>query len=120
SIGSRSGHARGSLASLRIAVHRVHREGGHADRDVLGAAHASPGWMRGPSPRELGSGVLRHCMAAVPHDTIEDTDTTPAELDKHFGQTVRKVVEEMTDDKVLDKAVRRRHAGTTISTKSSK
>ena len=41
-------------------------------------------------------------MAAVPHDTIEDTDTTPAELDGHFGQTVRKVVEEMTDDKVLD------------------
>ena len=46
-------------------------------------------------------------MAAVLHDTIEDTETTPRELDEHFGQTVRKVVEEMTDDKTLDKAVRK-------------
>jgi guanosine-3',5'-bis(diphosphate) 3'-pyrophosphohydrolase len=46
-------------------------------------------------------------MAAVLHDTIEDTETTPAELDEHFGETVRKVVEEMTDNKALDKAVRK-------------
>ena len=46
-------------------------------------------------------------MAAVLHDTIEDTETTPSELDEHFGQTVRKVVEEMTDDKTLDKPVRK-------------
>ena len=46
-------------------------------------------------------------MAAVLHDTIEDTETTPGELDEHFGRTVRKVVEEMTDDKSLDKAVRK-------------
>jgi (p)ppGpp synthase/HD superfamily hydrolase len=46
-------------------------------------------------------------MAAVLHDTIEDTETTPTELDEHFGQTVRKVVEEMTDDKTLDKPVRK-------------
>jgi guanosine-3',5'-bis(diphosphate) 3'-pyrophosphohydrolase len=46
-------------------------------------------------------------MAAVLHDTVEDTETTPAELEEQFGQTVRKVVEEMTDDKKLDKAVRK-------------
>jgi (p)ppGpp synthase/HD superfamily hydrolase len=46
-------------------------------------------------------------VAAVLHDTIEDTETTTSELDEHFGQTVRKVVEEMTDDKTLDKAVRK-------------
>ena len=46
-------------------------------------------------------------MAAVLHDTIEDTETTSSELDEHFGPTVRKVVEEMTDDKSLDKAVRK-------------
>jgi guanosine-3',5'-bis(diphosphate) 3'-pyrophosphohydrolase len=45
--------------------------------------------------------------AAVLHDTIEDTETTVKELDEHFGQTVRKVVEEVTDDKKLDKAVRK-------------
>ena len=46
-------------------------------------------------------------MAAVLHDTIEDTETTPEELDQVFGPTVRKVVEEVTDDKSLDKAVRK-------------
>ena len=45
-------------------------------------------------------------MAAVLHDTIEDTETTPGELEAQFGRTVRKVVEELTDDKSLDKAVR--------------
>ena len=39
-------------------------------------------------------------MAAVLHDTIEDTETTPAELEEQFGHTVRKVVEEMTDGTV--------------------
>ena len=43
-------------------------------------------------------------MAAVLHDTIEDTETTAEELEAQFGRTVRKVVEEMTDDKSLEKA----------------
>jgi guanosine-3',5'-bis(diphosphate) 3'-pyrophosphohydrolase len=46
-------------------------------------------------------------IAAVLHDTIEDTETTPDELEQLFGQTVRKVVQEVTDDKSLDKAVRK-------------
>ena len=37
-------------------------------------------------------------MAAVLHDTIEDTKTTAEELEAQFGRTVRKVVEEVTDD----------------------
>jgi (p)ppGpp synthase/HD superfamily hydrolase len=37
-------------------------------------------------------------QAAVLHDTIEDTDTTPEELDELFGAEVRRVVEEVTDD----------------------
>jgi (p)ppGpp synthase/HD superfamily hydrolase len=46
-------------------------------------------------------------VAAILHDTIEDTETTPGELEEEFGPTVRKVVEEMTDDKTLEKAMRR-------------
>jgi len=46
-------------------------------------------------------------MAAVLHDTIEDTATTRAELDERFGLAVRGVVEEVTDDKSLDDAVRK-------------
>jgi len=50
---------------------------------------------------------LMTLMAAVLHDTIEDTKTTPEELEAQFGRTVRKVVEEMTDDKELEKAERK-------------
>ncbi|MGR9107436.1 MAG: HD domain-containing protein [Gammaproteobacteria bacterium] len=46
--------------------------------------------------------------AALLHDTIEDTDTTPEELESAFGARVRKIVEEVTDDKSLRKTERKR------------
>ena len=46
--------------------------------------------------------------AALLHDTIEDTETTPTELDREFGADIRSIVEEVTDDKRLDKADRKR------------
>ena len=46
--------------------------------------------------------------AAMLHDTIEDTPTPPAELEDEFGSEVRSIVEEVTDDKSLDKADRKR------------
>ena len=47
-------------------------------------------------------------VAAVLHDTVEDTRTTPAEIEENFGAAVRLLVEEMTDDKNLSKAERKR------------
>ena len=47
-------------------------------------------------------------QCAVLHDTNEDTKTTPEELEKAFGSEVRRVVEEVTDDKQLPKNVRKR------------
>ncbi|HEY6400101.1 MAG TPA: HD domain-containing protein [Blastocatellia bacterium] len=47
-------------------------------------------------------------QGAILHDTIEDTMTTPEELEETFGQEVRRVVEEVTDDKRLPKAERKR------------
>jgi guanosine-3',5'-bis(diphosphate) 3'-pyrophosphohydrolase len=46
--------------------------------------------------------------AALLHDTVEDTQTTPAELRAAFGERVAQVVEEVTDDKSLPKAERKR------------
>ena len=46
-------------------------------------------------------------VAAVLHDTIEDTETTPAEIEGRFGPEVRAVVEEVTDDKSLPKEARK-------------
>ena len=46
-------------------------------------------------------------QAAILHDTIEDTVTTPEELEKHFGHEVKCLVLEVTDDKNLPKNVRK-------------
>ena len=46
-------------------------------------------------------------VAAALHDTVEDTDTTFAEIEELFGSTVRGLVEEMTDDKSLPKMRRK-------------
>ncbi len=47
-------------------------------------------------------------QAAILHDTLEDTRCTAAELEQHFGARVRRLVEEVSDDKDLAKAVRKR------------
>jgi guanosine-3',5'-bis(diphosphate) 3'-pyrophosphohydrolase len=47
-------------------------------------------------------------QAAVLHDTVEDTETTPMELEQCFGPEVRRIVEEVTDDKSLPKEERKR------------
>lgn len=46
--------------------------------------------------------------AALLHDTVEDTDTTPEEIEVRFGAQIRAVVMEVTDDKSLPKAERKR------------
>ena len=46
--------------------------------------------------------------AALLHDTIEDTKTTVVELQERFGKTIAAVVMEVTDDKRLPKAERKR------------
>ncbi len=46
-------------------------------------------------------------VAALLHDTLEDTETTPAEIELRFGSEVLGVVQEVTDDKSLPKAVRK-------------
>lgn len=45
--------------------------------------------------------------AAVLHDTIEDTETTENELTTIFGSQISSVVLEVTDDKSLEKNVRK-------------
>ncbi len=49
-----------------------------------------------------------HLQAAILHDTIEDTQTSGEELEGLFGEAVRRLVEEVTDDKRLPKMERKR------------
>lgn len=48
-------------------------------------------------------------IAAVLHDTVEDTETTFEELEENFGRQVRDLVAEVTDDKSLSKTERKQH-----------
>lgn len=47
-------------------------------------------------------------IAALLHDTIEDTETTKEELELSFGARVARIVAECTDDKSLEKLERKR------------
>jgi len=47
-------------------------------------------------------------IAAILHDTIEDTETQPDEIQAMFGAEILAVVLEVTDDKSLSKAERKR------------
>lgn len=47
-------------------------------------------------------------IAALLHDVVEDTDTTFEDIAREFGETVSGYVRELTDDKSLPKAERKR------------
>jgi guanosine-3',5'-bis(diphosphate) 3'-pyrophosphohydrolase len=54
-------------------------------------------------------------IAAVLHDTIEDTNTNPQEIEALFGRDVLGMVIEVTDDKDLPREVRQRLQIETVS-----
>ena len=56
---------------------------------------------------EIGLGTTS-IICALLHDTVEDTKTTADELASQFGDEVMGLVLEVTDDKSLDKAERKR------------
>jgi (p)ppGpp synthase/HD superfamily hydrolase len=58
--------------------------------------------------RVAGVSDLGTLQAAILHDTLEDTETTSTELDAKFGAQVCRLVEELTDDKSLPSAERKR------------
>jgi guanosine-3',5'-bis(diphosphate) 3'-pyrophosphohydrolase len=57
---------------------------------------------------EGGVADVEVLAAALLHDTIEDTATTPEELRAEFGERIAAMVMEVTDDKALPKTERKR------------
>ena len=95
----------GVLKALHFAANK------HRDQRRKGA-EASPYINHLIEAAELLSGVggvsdLPTLQAAILHDTLEDTTTTPEELDKIFGSEVRRIVEEVSDDQSLSSAARK-------------
>lgn len=56
---------------------------------------------------DAGVSDMTVLIAALLHDTVEDTETTLDEIEKLFGLEVAKVVDEVTDDKSLPKEMRK-------------
>src|SRR3990172_5452813 len=57
---------------------------------------------------EAGIEDERVLVAAILHDTVEDTETSEQELIRLFGKEAAEIVLEVTDDKALPKAERKR------------
>ena len=57
---------------------------------------------------EAGVTDVEVLCAALLHDTIEDTETTPGELEREFGREIAAIVVELTDNKMLKKRTRKR------------
>ena len=57
---------------------------------------------------EAGIDDERVLIAAILHDTIEDTETSEQELIWEFGQEITGIVLEVTDDKALSRSERKR------------
>jgi len=94
------------LKALRFAAHK-HRYQRRKDAD------ASPYINHPIQLAEILANTgkvndLPTLLAAVLHDTVEDTETTFGELEEAFGGDVRCFVEEVTDDKSLPKEVRKK------------
>ncbi|KAG9489191.1 guanosine-3',5'-bis(diphosphate) 3'-pyrophosphohydrolase MESH1 [Eleutherodactylus coqui] len=56
---------------------------------------------------EAGVSDVTVLQAALLHDTVEDTNTTFLEIEEKFGPEVKRIVEEVTDDKTLPRMTRK-------------
>lgn len=98
--------ATGLLAALSFAAEK-HRQ--QRRKDSFGTPYINhPIAVAGLLARVGAVDDLIVLQAAILHDTIEDTSTTREELDARFGMEVRRLVEELTDDKSLPKPERKR------------
>jgi GTP diphosphokinase / guanosine-3',5'-bis(diphosphate) 3'-diphosphatase len=99
----------------------------HDITTLLDALHFAADKHRDQRRKDVGATpYINHCIAlaellarvgqvhdpvvlagAILHDTVEDTTTSFEELERRYGPEITGVVREVTDDKTLDKAVRK-------------
>jgi (p)ppGpp synthase/HD superfamily hydrolase len=94
------------LAALKFAAHKHSRQ---RRKDLEATPYINhPIEVAEVLSRIGGVTELPTLQAAILHDTIEDTETTPQEIEDYFGQKVLLLVLEVTDDKSLPKQERKR------------
>ena len=92
--------------ALEFAAHK-HRDQRRKDVDATPYIN-HPIQLAGLLAREGGVTDPIILAAAILHDTVEDTETTAAELEREFGPAVAAIVMEVTDNKSLPKVERKR------------
>ena len=100
-------------------VDRVRKYNSHADEELLNKAYVYAMRAHGAQKRASGDPYFTHplevaailtelrlddatIVAAVLHDTIEDTDSTREEIDQIFGPEIAQLVDGLTKIKKLD------------------
>src|SRR5690349_3135249 len=94
------------LKALAFAAHK-HRDQRRKDADASPYIN-HPISLADVLVNEAGVSDVEVICAALLHDTVEDTATTHEELVDAFGARVARIVAEVTDDKQLPKAERKR------------
>jgi len=101
------------LRALQFSAHK-HRDQRRKDRAASPYIN-HPIALANVLGNEAGIGDARVLAAAILHDTVEDTDTTVAELEREFGPEIAAIVAEVSDDKSLPSPRRKQlqieHAG---------
>ncbi|MRR49658.1 MAG: bifunctional (p)ppGpp synthetase/guanosine-3',5'-bis(diphosphate) 3'-pyrophosphohydrolase [Rhodocyclaceae bacterium] len=93
------------LFALSFAAHK-HRD--QRRKDAAASPYINhPIALANVLANEGGIDDERVLVAAILHDTIEDTETTEQELTRTFGPDIASIVLEVTDDKALPKAERK-------------
>src|ERR1700761_5214013 len=94
---------------IAAAAFAAHKHRGQRRKDVAASPYINhPIALANVLLNEAGIDDATVVMAALLHDTIEDTGTTSAELADAFGDRVAAIVTEVSDDKHLDPAERKR------------
>ncbi len=113
-------NAKGDVTTLLRAIHfaaEKHRD--HRRKGEIAAPYINHPLAVANRLAEAG---LEHdtelLMAAVLHDVVEDTETTPEELRALFGERVAAIVMEVSDDKSMKETERKEHAVRCIAGKS--
>jgi GTP diphosphokinase / guanosine-3',5'-bis(diphosphate) 3'-diphosphatase len=94
------------LKALAFAAHK-HRDQRRKDPDASPYIN-HPIALADVLVNEGGVSDVEVLCAALLHDTVEDTATTPQELEEIFGPRIARIVAEVTDDKGLAKSERKR------------
>ena len=93
------------VSALRFAANKHRRQ---RRKDVQASPYINhPIAVLSILSEEAGVEMTEVLCAALLHDTIEDTETSPEELEAAFGRQVCEIVLAVSDDKRLSKAERK-------------